>query len=246
MAHRVLSYTAIKQYEKCPRQFKEVRIDKRYPYEQNEEAKWGEYVHKQIENAIVLDADLPTNVSQYAPLIDAVKASGAAGWRVWCETTFAITQDGKGLYPPPSEFVWANPAYSIAGNIDLLMVSPDNKTAIIADWKTNKSSKYAEPEQLELYALGVMLSEPQVEFVSCSLIFLCDGYKLVKSSYTRGDIGWLMDKWKFKAAAVQTAIDTGHFPEGEATPLCGWCPCVECDNWQQGQDFRERKAKRRK
>ena len=70
--HRVFSVTAIKQFEQCPRQYKEVRIEKLHPYEQSEEAQWGEYVHKCLEDAITQGEALPHNVSQYQPLIDAV------------------------------------------------------------------------------------------------------------------------------------------------------------------------------
>lgn len=76
-------------------------------------------------------------------------------------------------------------------------------------------------------------------------MFICDEYKMVKSTYTRADIDRLLHEWNFKAQRIRLAIINNNFPEGAATPLCGWCPCSECPNWQQGQDFRERRKKRR-
>lgn len=242
--HRVFSFTAVKQFEKCPRQYKEVRIDKRYPYEQSDEARWGEYIHSCLENAITVGEKLPDNAAQYQPLVDAVNQRRLSGWEIWCEKTFAITNNGQAEFTD-AEDTWWSPKYRLAGNIDLLMVSPDGKEAIINDWKTNKSAKYAEPQQIDLYALGTLLAVPTLEKVTGCLMFICDEYKMVKSTYTRADIPRLWDEWKFKTQRVMLAIMNNHFPEGAATPLCGWCPCADCPNWQQGQDFRERRKKRR-
>lgn len=244
MAHKVHSFTAIKQFEKCPLQYKVMRIEKRYPNEQNDEAKWGEYVHKCLENAIVLGEPLPDNVSQYQTLVDAVAARRAQGWEVWCEKTFAICNNGEAEFTDADD-VWWTPRYMMAGNIDLLMVSPDGKEAVINDWKTNKSSKYAEPQQIDLYALGTMLAIPTLEKVTGCLMFICDEYKMVKSSYTRDDVPRLLNVWKQKVQRLGFAIMNDNFPMGDATPLCGWCPHSDCDNWQQGQDFRERRKKRK-
>lgn len=242
--HRVFSFTAVKQFEQCPRQYKEVRIEKLHPYEQSEEAQWGEYVHKCLEDAITQGEALPHNVSQYQPLVDAVAQRRAAGWEVWCEKTFAIMNDDQAEFTD-SEDTWWSPKNKLAGNIDLLMVSPDGKEAIINDWKTNKSAKYADPKQIDLYALGTLLAIPTLEKVTGCLMFICDEYKMVKSTYTRADIDRLLHEWNFKAQRIRLAIINNNFPEGAATPLCGWCPCSECPNWQQGQDFRERRKKRR-
>lgn len=242
---KVFSFTAVKQFEQCPLQYKVVRIEKLYPYEQSEEAKWGDYVHNCLEAAIMHGTALPDNVSQYKPLVDAVAQRRAQGWGVWCERTFAIHHDGTAeLVDSSDPSVWWSPKYQLAGKIDLLMVSPDGKEAVINDWKTNKSSRYAEPQQLDLYALGVMQALPSVEHITGCLMFLCDGYKMVKTSYTRDKIPYLWATWRGKTMSIMSAMMNDNFPPGKATPLCGWCPHSECENWQQGQDFRERRKKK--
>lgn len=243
--HRVFSFTALEQYEKCPRQYNEVRILKKYPYEQNEEAQWGEYVHKCLEAALRDGTPLPDNVSQYQFLIEAVNQRRAAGWSIECEKTFAMTHNGTSEFATGND-TWWNTRYQLAGNIDLLMVSPDQREAVIVDWKTNKSAKYAKPEQIELYALGVLAAVPTLEKVEGCLMFICDDYKMVRSTFVRADIDRLWARWKYKTQRVQFALINDNFPEGAPTPLCGWCPVSDCPNWQQGQDFRERRAKRKK
>jgi hypothetical protein len=76
-------------------------------------------------------------------------------------------------------------------------------------------------------------------------MFVCDDYKMVRATYTRADIDRLKEEWRWKINRVVLAIVNDNFPAGEATPLCGWCPHSECDNWQQGQDYLARRKKRR-
>lgn len=244
--HRVHSYTAIAQFIKCPRQYKEVRLEKRYPYEQSEEAKWGDYVHNCLEAAITKGEALPDNASQYQFLVDAVNERANKGWYIHCEKTFALDKTLTRAYYDSRKEVWWSPEYAFAGKIDLLMVSPDTTEVVIADWKTNKSAKYAEPDQLEIYALGVLLTSADIKQVETSLIFICDQFKLVKATYTREDIPRLQRKWLNKLGQLNAAIQADNFPESTYTPLCGWCPCKDCPNWQQGQDymaFRKKKGR---
>lgn len=243
MAHKVYSFTAVTQYEFCPRQYHEMRVLKLHPYEQSEEAKWGEYVHKCLEDAINSGDPLPENVSQYQPLVTAVGRRRDAGWQIYTEQTFAIHNTGTGEITD-AEDVWWSPKNLLAGNIDLLMVSPDGKHAVINDWKTNKSAKYAKPDQIALYALGVMLALPSVERVDGCLMFIVDGYKMVKSVFTRADIPRLMAEWKERTQRITLATVNNRFPEAQPTPLCGWCQCDTCPNWQQGQDFRNKRRRK--
>lgn len=243
--HKVFSFTAVSQFEQCPLQYKVVRIDKLYPYQQTEEARWGEYVHKCLEEAIKYGTPLPDNVSQYQPLVDGVVARRDSGWAVFCEATFVIHNDDTAEFTAADD-TWYNVRNKIAGNIDLLMVSPDGKHAVINDWKTNKSAKYAKQQQIDLYALGTLLAIPTLEKVEGCLMFVCDNYKLVRSTYTRTDIPRLLAEWTFKTNRVMLATLNNNFPPCDPTPLCGWCPHEPCENWQQGHDFRERRAKRRR
>lgn len=242
--HKVLSYSAISQFEHCPLQYKVVKLDKLYPYEQSEEAKWGDYVHKCLEDAIMRGVPLPNNVSQYQPLVTAVETRRANGWEVDCERTFAIHNDYTAEFTTAKD-AWWSPRNALAGKIDVLMLSPDKDEVVIVDWKTNKSAKYADPKQIDLYALCVMLAIPTVTKVTGCLMFVCDDYKMVRSTYTRADIDRLKEEWRWKVNRVVLAIVNDNFPAGEATPLCGWCPHSECDNWQQGQDYLARRKKRR-
>lgn len=246
--HRVFSFSAIKDFEQCPKKYYDTRVLKLYPFEQSEEAKWGDYVHKCFEEHLMRGVPLPDNVSQYQPLMDAVHQRRAAGWRAVCELGFGVGMVNPHQAKLSSQpDIWWDKALDIAGYIDLLMLSPDRTQAVIVDWKTNKSSKYADVKQLELYAYGILRAIPTVQRVEGSLIFLNDNFKMAKTTVERSDMQRLQFYWFQKHAAINSAFaiepELGFKP-GEYTPLCGWCPCSDCDNWQQGQDFRAKRDKK--
>lgn len=243
MKHRVHSFSAITLYRQCAFRYGETKIHKRYPYTQSAEAAHGEYVHKCIENAITLEEPLPQDVSEYQPLVNAVGERQRKGWSVESELTFVIRNDDTACFTSGFD-TWVNDNHVLAGNIDLLMTSPDNTEAVIVDWKTNKSSKYANREQLDLYALGVLLAIPTLQSVEGCLLFLCADYAMVRATYTRADIPRLRNKWHAYTVEINQAIADNNFPIAEPTPLCGWCECTECPNWQQGQDFRNRRSRK--
>ena len=54
-----LSFTAIKAFEQCPQRFYQERVLKKFPYEQSEEAKRGDMIHKAFENFIKDGTPLP-------------------------------------------------------------------------------------------------------------------------------------------------------------------------------------------
>lgn len=240
MPKGAVSPSAIKEFKQCPRKYHECRVLKLHPFEQTEEAKWGDYVHKCMEDAIMLGEALPDNVSQYRPLVAAVRLAQQNGWQVWCEIDMGVRPDGSALGWERS--IWWDQSFLIGGKADLIMVKDDE--ARVFDWKTG-SSKYPDQKQVDLYALGVMALFPNVQRVLSVLMFLKDDYKMVQRRYTRADIAPLLTEWAMEVDKIKRAEQANHWPEGEYTPLCGWCPCSECPNWQIGQDARARKKKRR-
>ena len=243
MASKVYSFSSVDAFEFCAKRYYHERVAKDVERVQTPEAAWGEMVHKAFEIAITESLPMPQELLQYQPLVDAVGRQKAAGWHVACEQSFVIRNNGSAEMTD-AEDIWYNPRNLLAGSIDLLMVSPDGKSAIINDWKTNKTSKYAKPEQMELYALATLLAYPDVERVDCCLMFIVDNFSLVKSSFVRDNIANLLEKWKRKTQTIMLATINNNFPAAKPSPLCGWCPVTSCDNYEQGAEFRERKERR--
>jgi hypothetical protein len=215
----VHSYTALKQFQNCERQYHEVRVLKRFPYVQSAEAEFGDRAHKALELAGRDGVPLPPEFAAYQWVVDDIikRLPG----QVYFEYEFSLSSMGN---PVPVRD-W-NRKYWM-GKADVLAIDGDH--AICIDHKTGKS-KYPDPEQLDLMAMFTFNAFPQVNRVSGMLLFLQDGVTET-TSHTRADLLGLSNKFHRITKDIQMATDSGAWKENP-TPLCAWCPVTECSNWK--------------
>ena len=99
----------------------------------------------------------------------------------------------------------------------------DVGTAEIYDWKTGKSfgNEVKYMQQMQLYAVGAFMRDPQVENVDVRLGFLDDG-KLREKSFTRGPkINKLITRFTERGNNLINCIDWRPKP---SVVNCKWCP----------------------
>jgi len=204
------SYSSIKQFENCARQYHEVRILKRAKQGDTEATLYGTDVHKAMEDFLMLGTPLPGKYEQFLPYAAAIqKAEGL----MRCEEKLGIRAD----FSPCGFFdadVW------FRGVPDVLVVG--GTQARVGDWKTGKSSRYADPDQLELMAAMIMAHYPEIETVKGVLVFLV-ARDAVKRTYTRAQFPEIMSKWAGRAARIEAAVDSGVWNPRKG-PLCRFCP----------------------
>lgn len=233
-----LSFSAVSSYNKCPKQYADVRLNKIYPYVQSPEAARGDAIHSALRAAISDGHALPEDMVHYQPLIDTLSETGM---QTLCEAGFAINKDKSASLTSDKSRWWDDNVY-FAGDIDLLLLSKDRSRAKIVDWKSNKTSRYADIDQLELYSLAVLLAFPACQRVDAALIFLEAGFEVLPQVYTRDCLPEVWGKWISRWDKVNKAIGSGSFPHAEYTPLCGWCPCTDCPNYERGQEYRRKRG----
>ena len=131
-AHEVKwSYSSLKDYQNCPRQYQEIKVLKNYTKFPTAEMRYGTEVHKAVEDYVGEGKPLAPEYERFAkqlqPLIemDGVKHP---------ELRMALGFDRK-----PSK--WND--YWVRGIADLVVLNGD--TAFIVDYKTG-SSKYPDPK----------------------------------------------------------------------------------------------------
>lgn len=204
------SYSAIKQFEQCPRQYHLVRILRKYKSPQSEAQKYGDLVHKAMENFLMYGQPLPPEFQQFLPY--ARRVAQVPG-TMHCETKLGIRNDFS-----PCDFfdkdVW------FRGMPDVMVI--DGKRARIGDWKTGKSSRYADPDQLELMAAMVMAHYPEVEEVRGVLVFLV-AQDAIHRTYTRSQFGEIMSHWAGRASQIEAAVESGVWNPRQSG-LCPYCP----------------------
>ena len=86
------SHSSLKDFEGCQRRYHEVKVLKKYPFQETEATRYGNQVHKAIEDYIGEGKPIPAEYSQFQPVVDAmIKKNG----RKLAEYEMALTVDLK-------------------------------------------------------------------------------------------------------------------------------------------------------
>ena len=154
------SYSSISLFTQCPRKYHRLRIVKDIVEPPQEHLLYGSAVHKAAEEYIRDGTPVPPKFSQFQKQLDAMKELKGTKY---CEHEMGLKKDFS-----PCSFndpeVWAR------GIVDLLVINGDK--ARIIDYKTSKSSQYADTKQLELLALLTFKHFPEIKTIKAGLLFL--------------------------------------------------------------------------
>jgi RecB family exonuclease len=212
------SYSSVKDFEGCPRRYHTARILKQFKQKDTEATLYGTAVHKAFEEYIRDKTPLPENFADYKRFVEPLALIDGD---IRCEEKLGIRADFL-----PCEFfdkdVW------FRGIPDYLAISKSGKLARVADYKTGKSSRYADTAQLELMAAMVMIHHPNVETVRGALLFVVVG-DVIRAEYTRNQPPETLSKWAGRAGAVEAAVENGVW-NPRASALCKFCPVETCDH----------------
>lgn len=212
------SYSAIKDFEGCQRRYHQVRIVRAFKSQDTTATLYGTAVHKAFEEFIRDGHPLPESFKSYLRFVEPLaKLPG----QIKCEEKMGIRRD----FSPCGFFdkdVW------FRGVPDFLAIREERGVARVADFKTGKSSRYADPDQLELMAAMVMAHYPSVTRVKGALLFVVAD-DIVKAEYTREQLPVIWSKWAGKASTIEAALQHGVW---NATPssLCKFCPVTTCEH----------------
>ena len=207
------SHSSIKDYQGCARRYHQVRILKRFKSQPTEATLYGNLVHEAFEKYLMEDTPLPEHLAKHQSVLDKIKAM--PGDR-HCELKLGMTKDFKpcGFF---EEGVW------FRGIPDLLVVN--GKTAWVGDWKTGKSSRYADTSQLELMAAMTMTHFPEVEKVKSMLFFIVPN-DVILSLYKREQMPDILSKWAGHASMIEANL-TNDVWNASPSGLCKFCPLSE-------------------
>lgn len=222
----IMSYSALSKADKCPRQYHEVRILKRFPYMPGPEAQFGDAAHEALEMALIKfntgqKPVLPAPFTGYQWVVDDLFP--LLPDHAEPEHRFDFTAE----WVPCGEKDWRVRRWT--GLADIL-AWVNQAHALVVDYKTGKSG-FPDVDQLELMALFTFVHYPMCQTVDAKLLFLNDA-KVVDYQATRlADFDWLKAKWEGKMNNVIFRLQSGAWEEA-ASPLCPWCPVKECSNWR--------------
>lgn len=211
------SYSALKDFETCARKFHEIRVLKNYPYEENEQALYGNQLHKAAEAFIKDGTPLPAQFDYMQALLDALLSK--PGKKV-PEAELHIDVDLKPC-------TWRAKNVWVRGYADLLILDDDGVTAWVVDYKTG-DSKYADKDQLDLMSLLVFARYPQIQQVNSALIFVVKDV-FIKHKRKREEAEKLWWNYRERVAKIDKAHTNGVWNPTQSGLCKKWCPCVRCE-----------------
>lgn len=211
------SFSSLKGFLTCPKQYYHTRVTKEYSSLPTAATIYGTEFHKACEDYVRDETALPPRFAHVQPVLDALR--GIKGERL-CEHKMALNQTLE-----PCEF-FAKDCF-VRGIADLLILQREKGVAYCVDYKTGKSSRYADTGQLELMALMVFVLFPEIKEVRGKLLFVVPG-EVVEGTYHRKDRKKAWGEWLSKYGQLTAAHESGVW-NARPSGLCRqYCPVTEC------------------
>jgi CRISPR/Cas system-associated exonuclease Cas4 (RecB family) len=214
MADFTWSYSALKDYENCPKKFYEVRVAQNFVVIPSEKMMYGTEVHKALEDYVKDGKELALNYLRFKGVVDELIAIPGDKYP---EYEMALFKDKT-----PCAF--DDPTRWVRGIVDLLIV--DGDYAFIVDYKTG-SNRYPDPKQLRLMSLMTFAHFPQVNKIKAGLLFVMHN-TFITEEYKREDIEKSWNKFEGTLTRIAQSYDNTVWP-ANPTPLCRFCPVKTCD-----------------
>jgi hypothetical protein len=182
---------------------------------------YGKEVHLALEEYIRDGKPVPPQFKEFTEIADMLKAM--PGDKL-CEYKMGLTKDIQacGFF---DENVW------FRGVADLLIINGD--TARVIDYKTGKSSEFADKKQLELMSLAVFKHFPKVRTVKAGLIFLVAN-DFVKADFDKKDapLTWL--KWIQETDRLEEAHEVNVWNPKPNFTCRKYCLVKDCEHNGKG------------
>ena len=201
------SYSALKQFDNCPKQYHMQRITKEVKPSEGEASIYGTRIHEQLEVRLK-GGELTSETAKYEPLCAAFEKLPG---KLLTEQELCLN---KNLEPTSW---WAEDAW-LRSKLDVLVLDKDR--AGIGDWKTGKHR----PDyfQLEVFALQAFKHYPEVRKVKASFIWLKD-MRLDSRYYVKSELPLLLNKLYKRVQRIDDAVKADNWP-AKPSGLCPWCP----------------------
>lgn len=212
------SFSALEQFENCPKQYFHLKIEKDVQEEESLAQMDGKAIHEALHAYVIHDKPLPLNLRYLQKIADPFKNMDGEKHG---EMKIALNRE---LEPVG----WMHKDVWVRTVIDLIIIQGDR--AIIVDWKTGrKKDKW---DQLRLSAACVAALEPTIkEFVS---IFVWTEHDdLTPKTISVTEVPEIWNDFLPRVSTMEKARKTTNFPAKPGGLCKGWCPVVACPHFQE-------------
>jgi hypothetical protein len=216
------SYSSLDLFKQCPQKYYRLRVVKDVKEPESEQMRYGTAVHKAAEDYIKDGTPVP---EQFAFMREPLEALKRSEGEHLCEYKMGLT---RGLEPCGffDKEVWWR------GIADLIILQGDR--ALVVDYKTGKSSKYADTKQLELMALSIFKHFPQVKKVKSGLLFVIAN-DFVKADFSADAQGVHWTRWLEDTARLEKSYELDVWNPRPNFSCKGWCAVKDCAHNGKGE-----------
>jgi hypothetical protein len=220
MSNITWSYSNLSLYQQCPKKYFHLKVAKDVKEPPSDALTFGNEIHKIAQEYIESDKPIPEKFKQemQAPL-DRLKA--IPGQKL-CENKLGLTADFK-----PCGFFDRNVWWR--GIADIIILQDDK--AFTVDYKTGKSSKYADLKQLEILSLAIFKHFPNVKKVKAGLMFLF-AEDFVRTEYLAEQQSDLWVSWVADVGQLEASVQSKVWNPKPNFTCRGYCPVTSCDHNQ--------------
>lgn len=213
------SYSSLNLFKQCPRKYYRLRVAKDIKEDSKDHLVYGNEVHKAAEEYGRDNREIPKKYSYIKPYLDTLLSIDG---EFLFEHRLGLTESRE-----PCDFfapdVWWR------GVADFMCIREGGSRVALVDYKTGKSSKYADTDQLEILALGIFKHFPEVGTIDAGLLFVVAGEFLeITIRREHEDIFW--NKWVGPTNRLQTAYESDVWNASPNFTCRKFCPVMDCEH----------------
>ncbi len=212
------SYSRLSSYELCPKKYHAESVAKSVPFVKNEQALYGEQVHKAFEDYFKKAKPLPLNLKHWTPTLELI---GSAPGEQIAETKIALSVNYE-----PVEYYSKDAWLRVISDLTIV----NKSKAWCVDWKTGKP-RNDDGTQLKLNAAVTFLLDPDITEITLSYLYL----QTKSLTATKMNVNEAPEFWASILPRVWVytkAHEDRHFPPRPGW-ICRFCPVKSCEFWER-------------
>ena len=210
------SFSSLTSFETCPHKHFRLKVTKDITESESEQMRWGNEVHKALENRVRDGEPLPKGMQKWEPIVSRLlqrKGKPIAEQQL-CLNQQLIATD------------WFGRDSWCRGIVDFMLLDGDKALAL--DWKTGKVK--TDHDQMMLFAALIFHHYPEVETVHTGYVWLAHGNKLTTKKFRRSDLPEIWEEFLPRVRRYEQAFETGKWQKRTSGLCRAWCPVLDCEH----------------
>tara|TARA_R100001163_G_C4986386_1_gene140582 strand:- start:26 stop:706 length:681 start_codon:yes stop_codon:yes gene_type:complete len=215
MTNFTWSYSSLSLFKQCPHKFYRTRILKDVYEEPQDHLTYGKEVHRVAEEFGRDGTPIPREYGYIEPYVQSLLDMDG---EKYFELKMALTPDLD-----PCDFF--APEAWWRGIADFIAI--DGDIAFLVDYKTGKSTRYADTKQLEILSLALFKHFPKVNEVKGALLFFV-AQELVQEKFYRKREESYWESWDLDLEKLNISFESDTWNPKKNFSCWKFCPVTDC------------------